>query len=413
MVGQTVNCDIAVVGGGIVGLSIAALAAQMGYRVRVVRLSDDMKPCADTLRNQGWLQSGLMYLDWFDDRTRGRVLARQMYMAGRQMLRDLQLSLPMESDHGIMRLKDEDQAKRLEQDAEYLQLPGVARMSSGVAEELLGELYEDGIYYSIPDAPFPEDVVLTTLREFALGNEADLIQSDTPARLVADTKSESGVRVDCTVGDQDYGIFSKITVLAAGAGNWKLLDDLGVEPAMRLRQTPLLVLHETLYADVPIFADRVRKFSFVRHPPDHEVMPAGALVIGTRVHSEVAFRQPQLREIAADDRKKFEEGLPEVLKAKVSAGRFTAGYEVIPDDTVGLKDVEPWIAWVEDYRGLLKASPGRATMGMFVARQVLAKITSRIGTPSTVRTPFSRIGVLWDSGIYMHYHPSYSFNDSR
>jgi hypothetical protein len=354
-----------------------------------------------------------MYIDWFDDRTRGRVLARQMYIAGRQMLRDLQLPLPTQSEHGIMRMKDKDQAKRLEQDAEYLQLRGVALMSSGAAEARLGDLYEDGIYYSIPDAPFPEDAVLTTLREFALGKEADLIQSATPARLVADTKSESGVRVDCTVGNQDYGILSKITVLAGGAGNWKLLADLGVKPAMSLRQTPLLVLHETLYADVPIFADRLRKFSFVRHPPDHEALPAGALVIGTRVHAEVTFRQPHLREISADDRRKFEEGLPEVLKEKVSAGRFTAGYEVIPDDTVGLKDVEPWVDWVEGYRGVLKASPGRATMGMFVARQVLGKITSRIGAPSKERSTFSRIGVSWDSGIFMHYHPSYSFNDSK
>jgi glycine/D-amino acid oxidase-like deaminating enzyme len=411
-VGKIAGCDIAVVGGGILGLSIAALAAQKGYQVRALRLSDEIKPCADTLRNQGWLQSGLMYVDQFDDRTRGRVLAKQMYMAGRQLLRDVRLPLPDESEQGIMRMRDEEQARVLEKEARYLQLPGVSRMTSGTAEERLGHLYESGIYYSIPDAPFPEDRVLMTLREFALAEEADLIQSPQPASLVPDSSSESGVRVNCTVGDQDYEVLSKITVLASGAGNWKLLDDLGAEPEMSLRQTPLLVVHDTLDANVPIFVDRLRKFSFVRHEPDHEALPTGALVIGTAVHGPVTFRQPPVREISPDDRRKFEGGLPEVLKAKVSGGRFTAGYEVIPDEKVGLRDVEPWIDWVEGYRGLLKASPGRATMGMFAARQALSKITARIGAPGKGRSALSKIGG-WNSGIFMHYHPSYSFNDSK
>lgn len=182
---------------------------------------------------------------------------------------------------------------------------------------------------------------------------------------------------------------------------------------MTLRQTPLLVLHETLFADVPIFADRMRKFSFVRHPPDGEMLPRGALVIGTKVHNNVSLPPPDERRIDPPDRDKFEKYLPPVLREKISEGRFTAGYEVIPDETVGLKDVEPWVDWVREYPALLKAAPGRATMGLSVARDILGEITSRIGAPDTTRSPFSRIGVLWDDDIFMHYHPSYSFDDSK
>src|SRR5688572_32774600 len=92
-----VRCDVAIVGGGILGVAIAALTAQKGYRVCVLRLNDQERPRADTLRNQGWLQSGFMYVGRFEpDRTRGRTLARQMYFAGRRMLIDLDLPLPTE-----------------------------------------------------------------------------------------------------------------------------------------------------------------------------------------------------------------------------------------------------------------------------------------------------------------------------
>jgi glycine/D-amino acid oxidase-like deaminating enzyme len=412
--GNTINCDIAVIGGGILGLAIAALAAQKGYEVRVFRLNDQDRPCADTLRNQGWLQSGLMYIDRFGaDRARGRTLSRQMYFAGRRMLVDLELPLPTEADRGIIRLNSEEEAALLEEDARYLRIAGVQRLDTTFVQRRLGDIYEDGIFYSIPDAPFPEAMVLTKLREIAQQQRADLIQSTTPARLISDINSESGARVECQIDGKNYQILSKATIAAAGAGNWPLLHGLGIDPAMTLRQTPLLVLHETFFTDVPIFADRMRKFSFVRHPPDGELLPEGALVIGTKVHREVAFKPPDSRRIEPEDREEFETYLPSILKEKISSGRFTAGYEVIPDKKLELKDIEPWVEWVEGFPAVLKAVPGRATMGMFVARQILDEITSRIGVPDTTRSPYSRIGMPWDGEIFMHYHPNYSFNDSE
>lgn len=409
-----VRCDVAIVGGGILGVAIAALTAQKGYRVCVLRLNDQERPRADTLRNQGWLQSGFMYVDRFEpDRSRGRTLARQMYFAGRRMLIDLDLPLPTESDRGIIRLESEEDAERLEGDASYLRIAGVERLKPGFVEERLGEIYEEGIFCSIPDAPFPEATVLTKLRDIAKLEGAEFVQGTVPAQLVSDAESESGVRVEFQIDGQHYQILSKATIAAAGAGNWQLLQSLGLDPAMTLRQTPLLVLHETVSTDVPIFVDRKRKFSFVRHPPDGALLPEGALVIGTKVHGTVAFQPPDKRRIDPEDREEFEKYLPAVLKAKLATGRFTAGYEVIPDEKLQLQDIEPWVEWVEGFPALLKAMPGRATMGMFVARQILEQLPSRIGKPSTKRSPTTRIGMPWDDEIFMHYHPNYGFSDSE
>jgi hypothetical protein len=257
--------------------------------------------------------------------------------------------------------------------------------------------------------PFPEATVLTRLREVAQQEGADIIQLTTPARLVRDAKSESGIRVVCE-GNQ---ITCKVAIAAAGAGNWPLLKGLEVEPAMKLRQTPLLVLHNHFATDIQIFADRVRGFSFVRHPPDSARLPKGALVVGTRVDRLVQFQPPDNRRIDPEDREEFRSLLPPILEASMPDGRFTAGYEVIPDAKYQRKDIEPWIEWVEGFPALLQAMPGRATMGMLVARQVLAELTSRIGEPDTTRPAYEGIGMPWVEPISMHYHMDYDFDDSK
>ena len=396
------------------GLAIAALAAQRGYRVYLLRLIDWRKPSSETLRNQGWLRSGLLDIKRFGpDRERGRHLARQMFFAGRRILLDLGLALPDESDHAVVRLKDEDEARLLEDDANYLRLPGVARLDQSFIKLRLGDLYDEGIFYSIPDVLFPEATVLTRLRDIAVAEEAELVQASAPAHLVMDDKSKSGVRVDVRLGS-DHQIFSKATICAAGAGNLRLLEDLEIDSEMVLRQTPLFVLHDTSFTDIPIYADLERGFSFVRHPPEEALLPNGALVIGTSVHQDnVPFVPYNQRKIRQEDRERFVASLPPILQQRIPSGRFTAGVEVIPAKKLGLRQVEPWVKWVEGVPALLKATPGRATMGMFVAHEVLAQLEDRIGPPEKQRYPRSRSDNTWDDEILMHYHTKYDFNDSE
>ena len=152
------DCDVAIIGGGILGLATAARTAQRGYCVHVYRLSDRGRPRADTLRNQGWLQSGLIYVGKLGrDRRRGRLLASQMYVAGLTMLEGLELPVPDGVDGGILRVRqDTDEAHHLLEDARQLGIEHlVHELEPTAVRRRLGSVFETGRYFAIPDARSP------------------------------------------------------------------------------------------------------------------------------------------------------------------------------------------------------------------------------------------------------------------
>ena len=142
---------------------------------------------------------------------------------------------------------------------------------------------------------------------------------------------------------------------------------------MKLQQTPLLVVDGFHSIETPIFADRPRGFSFVRHPPGGETLPAGALVIGTGVvEKDIAYAPYDERRIRETHIEAFRDSLPACLKGHVETGRFTAGYEVVPDGVMDeegydLHYVEPWVEWVGVDNGmhLLLAMPRRDNGDVF------------------------------------------------
>ena len=413
------NCEVAVVGGGILGLATAALAAQRGYHVQLFRLGNEGVPRADTLRNQGWLQSGLMYVGKLGrDRRRGRLLSNRMYNAGLTMLEGLGLPVPTGVDCGIIRVRpDTREAEHLVADAEDLGVSHLVQpLDDARARERLGPVFEEGHYYAIPDAPFPEATVLERLRDHASEAGVGFVECDSPLSLARDETSGSGHAI--AVGDRRFS--PAVTVLAAGAGSWALLHGLGLTPRMKLQQTPLLVVDGCHSIEAPIFVDRPRGFSFVRHPPDRATLPNGALVIGTGVVQEdVAFAPFEERRIPRARIEEFEAVLPPPLRPHVATGRFTAGYEVVPhgvkdEDGEELHYVEPWVEWVGGEEGmrLVLAMPGRATLGMWTAEQVVDRLEAQIGPPSgDARNPAVVGG--WGGGIFMHFHPCYSFDDQE
>jgi hypothetical protein len=96
-------------------------------------------------------------------------------------------------------------------------------------------------------------------------------------------------------------------------------------------------------------------------------------------------------------------------------GRFTAGYEVIPDVSRKESYLQPWVEKVEGFSGLILASPGRATLGYFAAQQVVQRISRLLGAPGTSnreREPLSGTGP-WADDIHMHFERHYSFDDSK
>jgi glycine/D-amino acid oxidase-like deaminating enzyme len=404
--------EIAIVGGGILGLALAAVCAARGYHVCLIRMSDHGRPRADTLRNQGWLQSGLMYVGHYGavhDPTRklGRALAARMRIGGLAMLRDLGIPLPDENECGVFRLKNEEQLEKLLEDASHLRLRNVERLENHRAQSMLGSVFaEDSIYCTVPDQPFPEASVVRALREWGVREGVEFVQVERPIRLVANGNSESGVLLEWE-GNQ---LASKVTVCAAGAGNCELLNGLDIAPMMEFQQTPLLVAHDAMSIKAPIFNDRVRGFSFVRHPEDPDTLPNGALVIATRSQRIVPFSTPEARRIDEQDIEVFASHLPEAFEPFMETGRFTAGYEVIPKTTPERPYVAPWIHWCPEFRALVHAMPGRATLGLSVAREMLTEIETRIGVPKLSGVNLNA-AVAWDDDIHMHFHQDYDFND--
>ena len=98
-------CDIAVIGGG--NLRFGGYGSRCARWLSSVGL--DLTTAGGQGRyaeNQGWLQSGLMYVDRFkDDRKRGRRLAAQMYAAGLAMLTTLGLPHPGEGGRAVIKIE--------------------------------------------------------------------------------------------------------------------------------------------------------------------------------------------------------------------------------------------------------------------------------------------------------------------
>lgn len=127
----------------------------------------------------------------------------------------------------------------------------------------------------------------------------------------------------------------------------------------------------------------------------------------------VPYTSPDLRIVTQKQRKAFASYLPPILREKMNRGRFTAGVEVMPAKHLGLQHIEPWIEWVKGVPALLKATPGRATLGMYGARQILDQLVERIGPPKKRVYSKLRLGISWEDEIRMHYDPEYKFDDSE
>jgi glycine/D-amino acid oxidase-like deaminating enzyme len=411
------DCEVAVIGGGILGLATGALVAQRGYSVHTFRLGNRGRPRADTLRNQGWLQSGLTHIGRLGgDRKRGRLLADQMYNAGLTMLEGLGLPVPNGIDCGVVRVRPgTDEARHLRDDAGSLGIGHLVReLDQATAKSRLGPVFDDGNYYSIPDVPFPEGTVLERFRDIATQHGVTFVECQSPVLLEKRDQSPSGHVIVCG-GNK---LSSRVTIMAAGAGSCELLRGVGVAPRMKLQQTPLLVVDGCHSIEAPIFVDRPRRFSFVRHPPDTVRLPNGALVIGTSVvEKDIPYASFDERRIRKDLIDKFEQSLPPCLREHVTSGRFTAGYEVLPDSVMddrgdNLDYVEPWVEWIgrDEGQRILLAMPGRATMGMHTAERVLGELEEYIGAPFG-GAPSTAMSGRWDGDIPMHFHPFYDFDD--
>lgn len=390
--------DVLIIGGGILGTATAMNLTEAGIRTVVLRLSDKSCPRADTLRNQGWLQSGILYSrkDFAGDDQAYRATVVGTFAAGHTML--TKLGIPVPNKQGLVRVvKDGLLHVKLEERRKLFRYKDFRELTVEEAQARLdGVPYEaDSIYYNLPDVPFDEAKLIETFRTKAAAG-ARFYDLSTP---VCFSKGVHGIRVHVGTTTVD----PPVMLIAAGAGIAKFYTDIKAEPSVDLRQTPLLVYGGASARSLPpIFVDYERGFSCVRHDSTH-VESGTAAVIGTKAREEdVSYVVPEARKISPAIVSQFTGHLSPSFQSFVSDSRFTAGVEVIPRRGHFLD------AWVENLGSVVLASPGRATLGWDTAVKMAQLLKKKVDATHHGHTLSVDMHTQWTEPVHMHFSDRYA-----
>lgn len=401
---ETKAVDFVIVGGGILGSAIAFLASSAGLGVVVLRLADTVRPRADTLRNQGWLQSGIMYRskDFNNDLSACAVFANRTFFAGRRMLTTC--GIPLSRSNGILSVSKETriaEIRALSRELKFTQDEFRQLEGDEIKRQIGAFVDPKATYFAIPDAPFDEAGVLTFLRDQASAKGAVFVEVNNAVRL----QRYKGAVI---VRHGEHELELKLTLVTAGCGSFELISQLGETLPHQLRRTPLLVSDKPSGLPADVYADVDLGFSAVRH----KCATTGAeyVVVGTRTHDQpTAFAFPDERRIPPKEQADFTSNLHPELARRLLPSRFTAGYEAMPPTGSEISQYEPW---VEDYGDVVFASPGRATVAFLAATQVTDLMLEKAsGSKFDCVYPAA---AKWVGKIAMHYdNGQYNFDDAE
>lgn len=433
--------DLVIIGGGIFGILTAMLAAEEGQRVLLFRLSDREKPYAETLRNQAWHQSGILFVD--KGKSYPSDLSTKLKEWGRQLVQKLGIPIPQE--RGIIRFPEEkvEDIEAFLKNAEALRVK-VRRLPEAERRAALGSFDVEGtLCWEIPDTPFPEALILHRARKRALAAGAVLRELEKPVELIPkhkmSQKDEGSMRY--TPSGMEPGFYLKFagglyleakqTILAAGAGNYRLLEQLDIQHELFVRRTAMMVICDSQFLNRSILVDQKsgNPIAVVRHHPGGKTSerPKGCLVIGTRAGKEVPIEEIFERGIPQEEIDVLCAALPEDLKPEHLDHlgvpyRFTAGYEPMWGGKDWIRKEDNFLKTFNQFPGLVLGMPGRATLGLLAATQVLEKmgvLKESGGSPDQIEAPRIPIpqgqrdapdwlpGQDWKDPIWMHYEPFY------
>lgn len=377
--------SLVVVGGGILGSIVGHLAAIAGFETVVYRVGDALRPEADSLRNHGWLQSGLLYAG-----DRHEVAAR-MRWSGRRMLRKYGLAPP--TARGIFRVANEAAADALLADARSIRLQGqVERLSESENRRILGPFHLPGRpCFSVPDAPFNQAQLLQEVRREGAKDGARYRDVKEPVSL---KPVGTGRFILCT---PDGELQPDATVVAAGCATSSLLLPLGIRAPLAVYRSPLLNMRaDALLQETPLFVDRSTALSAVRH--ESTSWGGNVLVVGDRTRSLMPPAEPMIRKITRAEEESLLLLLPPDIRPTRDVCRGTAGFKTEGFNDDGESSIEPWIFAPPEWPSLLAAVPGKATMSLATAEAVIRRVTTL--EPGL---PLPTLDSSWHDPVRMHF----------
>ena len=403
--------------------------AVAGWQVLCLRLPDDQRPFADTLRNQGWLQSGIRYfaaaaqntLMAKEARERIERLAFDMAESGVELVRFAggpRVAAGAEGP-GLIGATEPDAQELLKLCGDLWPYPpGLKTLSSDEASRLAGPFHDPALtWLSSPEKVFDEDALLTEIRQKAESNGAILREVSEPVRVNWKPGS-SGTTAVAYVGAQM--IEPQRLVLAAGAQNVTHLASLGEADGFQIQLTPLLVLEPETPMEARILTMRgTPRYSVAQHVQQDRTF----LVVGGNFNGGSPSRSVTLppRRVPAGSCEAIRQALPPGLGLRTA--RMTAGFELLPPND--WPDFAPYVRGVREGANVVVAHPGRATFAWKASTTLLELDgdSSDFGeeddrgprprplTEGATKSFYGRTlpGTEWNnsSSIRMHFHPYY------
>lgn len=356
--------ELIIIGGGVAGAILAYLAARAGAQVTLFRISDKTRPFADTLRNHGWKQSGLVYIVSIP-----REAARMM--AWGKLMLDMFNVVPLPGP-GIFRMASDARAERFQKDAAKFNIP-IELYSDYESAQILGALHEPGSYnFETPDRPFN----LAELMESALiraemeGAEIVELEPDNQVELIRDRSVANGFLVKA-----GGALFeAQATVVCAGAGTPKLLEQIGAEHRIGVFRSTLLSVGDLNVCSASLLFDLDTDLALVRHPslvtPDLHYD-----VIGARNRVPLTSQKASHRLVTHKEICDLLRLLPTTYREAVELKGYkvNAGHKTEALNEKGEPTAAPYVEEVkaEGIRRLFVGLPGKATMGLWTAKRLM------------------------------------------
>jgi glycine/D-amino acid oxidase-like deaminating enzyme len=363
----SIHVEVLVIGGGIMGLWLTWRYSSLGYHVLCLRLSDEERPCAETLRNQGWLQSGGRYFRSLSlsvdsltskltqknlspserDQLKAklkkdkdlRASAVDMHYSAQEIRQEFGISLADDSGlGGVVRLREdetwpEDLLRGHVDGKLWIAELGAERLDSDQANQRLGQMFDpEGTYLSTGERAFEEDVLLEALRARTLSTRRARVRVlRDPAVLEWGDADHLNAVCNCEGGQ----VLADRVFLAAGAGTPCLLADLGLPITLKVQRTPLLVGRVPDTLGSLVLEERFRGYSLVSHPTPNGfvgVVGVGAQNSDEPMDEELSDAQLARSEIYGTSSRRVSKEVGDRARSRVrdvflTPPRITAGYE--------------------------------------------------------------------------------------